>query len=387
MGADRESVDASNLVKILEDLNMVVKYGKFEMPEKIKIDEATRTNAFARFVIEPFERGFGHTVGSALRRIMLGALEAPAILSVRMEGVPHEYMAIEGVIQDMTHIILNLKGALLRRLNTEDHKSSRDITHVVKNLEITDELLHKNGGQLRVTLKDLIDPKDFEVVNPDHLIFTVTTPMTKRIDIRIATGRGYVPSERHQFERMHDEIIIDSAFSPIRLVNYYVENTRVGQDTDFDRLILEVTTDGRVSPTEALTFAAQIGIQHLHIVESIKTHSLVFDKGEMMINRDRDELLAKLALKINEIELSVRSTNCLANANIETIGELVVMPESEMLRFRNFGKKSLTEIKQKLDELGLSLGMDLAKYGINRENIKTVINTYLQEKIGLIEQS
>ena len=180
--------------------------------------------------------------------------------------------------------------------------------------------------------------------------------MSKRIDLRVSNGRGYVPSERHSFEPMHDEIIIDSAFSPVRLVNYYVENTRVGQDTDFDRLILEVTTDGRVTPVEALTFAAQIGIQHLQVFTTIKTHSLVFDKGEAVVNRDRDEILQKLALKINEIELSVRSTNCLANANIETIGELVVMPESEMLRFRNFGKKSLTEIKQKLDELGLSLG-------------------------------
>jgi DNA-directed RNA polymerase subunit alpha len=364
---------------------MVVKYGKFEMPEKIKVDEASRTNTFARFVIEPFERGFGHTVGNVLRRVMLTALEAPAILSVRIEGVPHEYMAIEGVIQDMTHIILNLKGALLRRLNIDEQQSSREMTHLVKKLEITEELLYQSGGQVRVTLKDLIEGDRFEVVNPDHLLFTVTKSMSKRIDLRIATGRGYVPSERHVFDRMHDEIVIDSAFSPVRLVNYYVENTRVGQDTDFDRLILEVTTDGRISPIEAMTFAAQISIQHLQVVESIKTHNLIFDRGEMLTNRDRDELLAKLALKINEIELSVRSTNCLANANIETIGELVVMPESEMLRFRNFGKKSLTEIKQKLDELGLSLGMDLSKYGITRDNIKSIIMNYLQERVGAVE--
>jgi DNA-directed RNA polymerase subunit alpha len=182
-----------------------------------------------------------------------------------------------------------------------------------------------------------------------------------------------------------DEIILDSAFSPVRIVNYYVENTRVGQDTDFDRLILEVSTDGRVTPVEALTFAAQIGILHFQVFEAVKTHAIHFDKGEMQVNRDRDEVLSKLALRINEIELSVRSTNCLANANIDTIGELVVMPESEMLRFRNFGKKSLTEIKQKLDELGLSLGMDLAKYGITRDNIKQVISAYLQEKSGTPE--
>ena len=361
---------------------MVVKYGKFEMPEKIKIDESSKTNTFARFIVEPFERGFGHTVGSALRRIMLGALESPAILSVRIEGVPHEYMAIEGIVQDMTHIILNLKGSLLRRLNLEEEPSAREIRLLNKVLEVTDEMIEKGNGEYRVVLRDLIGTDEYEVVNPDHHIFTVTKPMSRRIDLRISNGRGYVPSERHSFEQMHDEIIIDSAFSPVRLVNYYVENTRVGQDTDFDRLILDVTTDGRVTPVEALTFAAQIGIQHFQVFSSIKAHSLVFDKGEMVVNRDRDEILQKLALKINEIELSVRSTNCLANANIETIGELVVMPESDMLRFRNFGKKSLTEIKQKLDELGLSLGMDLSKYGINRDNIKSVIQNYLLRKNG-----
>ena len=364
---------------------MAVKYGKFEMPEKIKVDEASKTSTFAKFIVEPFERGFGHTIGNTLRRVMLGALEAPAILSFRIEGVPHEYMAVEGIIQDMTHIVLNMKGVLLRRLNADDERSAREVRHVTKQMEITDEMLDKAGGEVRVTVKDLLGGSEFEVVNPDHQLFIVTKPMSKRIDFRITTGRGYVPSERHQFERMHDEIIVDSAFSPVRLVNYFVENTRVGQDTDFDRLILEVTTDGRVSPVEALTFASQISIQHMHVFEGIKAHSLVFDKGEMLINRDRDEILQKLALRIDEIELSVRSTNCLANANIATIGELVVMPESDMLRFRNFGKKSLTEIKQKLDELGLSLGMDLAKYGISRDNIKTIIETYNQEKAGNVE--
>ncbi len=364
---------------------MAVKYGKFEMPEKIRVDDASKTATFAKFIVEPFERGFGHTVGNTLRRILLGALEAPAILSVRIEGVPHEYMAIEGVTQDMIHIILNLKGALLRNLSAEEGSHPREIRHLVKQLEITEEMIEKNGGEYRVALKDLMDSNEYEIVNPNHHIFTATKPMSRRVDMRVSNGRGYVPSERHCFERMHDEIIIDAAFSPVRLVNYLVENTRVGQDTDYDRLILEVTTDGRVTPVEALAFAAQISIQHMHVFEAIKSHSIVFDKGEAIINRDRDEILAKLALRINEIELSVRSTNCLANANIDTIGELVVMPESEMLRFRNFGKKSLTEIKQKLDELGLCLGMDLAKYGINRDNIKTIIQTYQQEKLGSVE--
>ena len=360
---------------------MPVKYGKFEMPEKIKVEESSKTPTYARFIVEPFERGFGHTVGNALRRIMLASLEAPAILSIRMEGVPHEYMAVEGVSEDVTHIILNLKGALLRHLVTSDESHPRDIHQLSKNLEVTSEMIEKGGGSYKVCLKDLIDSSQFELVNPDHMIFTVTKPLFKRVDLKVSNGRGYVPSERQQnVEKGVDEIIIDSAFSPVRLVNYYVENTRVGQDTDFDRLILEVTTDGRVTPTEALTFAAQIGIMHFEVFGSVAEHVLVLDKGEMQTNRDRDEVLSKLALKIDEIELSVRSTNCLINAKIGTIGELVVMPESEMLRFRNFGKKSLTEIKQKLDELGLSLGMDLGRYGINRDNIKQVIENYLSEK-------
>ncbi len=364
---------------------MPVKYGKFEMPDKIKLDEASQTATFARFVVEPFERGFGHTVGNALRRMMLASLEAPAILSIRIEGIPHEYMASEGIVQDMTHIVLNLKGALLRRVSLSDDMHPRDMKLITKNLEITEEMLEKGGGEVKVTLKDLISHNEFDVVNPEHHLFTVTKPMSRRVDLRVAYGRGYVPSERHTFERQIDEIVIDTCFSPVRLVNYYVENTRVGQDTDFDRLILEVTTDGRVSPVEALTFASQIGILHFQVFDLVKTHMIYFDKGEAQVNRDRDEILQKLALKINEIELSVRSTNCLANANIDTIGELVVMPESEMLRFRNFGKKSLTEIKQKLDELELSLGMDLSKYGINRDNIKTVIHNYNLEKAESVE--
>ena len=174
-----------------------------------------------------------------------------------------------------------------------------------------------------------------------------------------------------------------TCFSPVRLVNYYVENTRVGQDTDFDRLILDVTTDGRLSPEEALSFATQIGIFHLQVFEQLKKHAITFASDEIETNTDRDTLLSKLALKINEIELSVRSTNCLSGANIETIGELVIMPESEMLKFRNFGKKSLNEIKAKLEEMGLSLGMDLARFGITRDNVKQLITDYLAQKGGM----
>lgn len=362
---------------------MAVKYGKFELPTKIKVDESSKSGNFARFIAEPFEKGFGHTVGNALRRIILSALEAPAIMSVRIEGVPHEYMAIDGIIEDMTYIVLNFKSALLRKLPTDDEMGSREPKVISKMLDITADMLDKNGGQYIVTLKDLMGSSDFDIANPDLSIFTVTKPMTRKVDIKVAMGRGYVPSERHVMtEKGVDEIVIDSSFSPVRLVNYFVENTRVGQDTDFDRLIFEVQTDGRITPEEALSFATQIGILHLQVFDQLKFHSLTFDQGEVELNTDRDALMAKLVLKINEIELSVRSTNCLAGANIDTIAELVVMPESDMLKFRNFGKKSLNEIKSKLEEMGLSLGMDLAKFGINRDNVKQITQDYINEKAG-----
>ena len=363
---------------------MAVKYGKFELPSKIKIDESSRKTNSVRFIAEPFERGFGHTVGNSLRRIMISSMEAPAIVSVRIEGVPHEYMAVEGIVEDMTNIVLNLKNALLRKLPTDEEIGSREPKVISKIIDITPDQLEKNGGQFTVALKDLIGLSDFDVVNADLPVFTVTRPMTRKVDLKVAIGRGYVPSERHIAEgKSVDEIIIDSAFSPVRLVNYWVENTRVGQDTDYDRLILEVVTDGRITPEEALTFATQIGILHFQVFDQLKFHSLTFDSGEVELNTDRDALMAKLVLKINEIELSVRSTNCLAGANIDTIAELVVMPESEMLKFRNFGKKSLNEIKSKLEEMGLSLGMDLGKFGITRDNVKDVVTEYLNQKAGI----
>jgi DNA-directed RNA polymerase subunit alpha len=366
---------------------MSVKYGKFEMPQSITLDEGTATPTYGRFVAEPFEKGFGHTVGNSMRRMMLASLEAPAIISVRIEGIPHEYMAIEGITEDMTNIILNFKGALLRKLPMDDMPHSRDpriLTHI---LEITREDLDKNKGQYHVTLRDIIQDGTFEVVNPDLHLFTVTKPMRRQVDLRVAIGRGYVPSERHDVrDKTSDEILVDASFSPVRIVNYYVENTRVGQDTDFDRLIFEVTTDGRITPSEAVCFAAQIGVKHFEVFNKIKSHQLSFDEGEGDGDSDQDEMMEKLSLRIDEIELSVRSTNCLSGANIETIAELVSIPERKMLEFRNFGKKSLNEIKAKLSEMGLHLGMDLARYGITADNAKERIRQHYEEKKGRISK-
>lgn len=358
---------------------MVVKYGKFELPTKIRIEE--EKGNFARFVAEPFERGYGHTVGNALRRILLTSMESPAIVSIWIEGVPHEYMAIDGIVEDMTHIVLNLKEALLRKLPTDEEPRSRDFKVVTKTIDIGGDLLDKSGGQYAVTLKDLLGGTNYDLINPELVIFSVTKPMTRKVVLKVGMGRGYVSSERHILEKTADEIVIDSAFSPVRLVNYFVENTRVGQHTDFDRLIVEVTTDGRISPSEALSFATQIGIMHFQVFEQLQRHPITFEQTQEESDTDRDALLSKLALKINEIELSVRSTNCLAGANIETIAELVIMPESEMLKFRNFGKKSLNEIKEKLELMGLSLGMDLSRFGITRDNVKQFMTDYLNSKV------
>lgn len=353
---------------------MSVKYGTFELPNKIKLEEAETPGEKCRIIAEPFEKGFGHTIGNALRRIMLTALEAPAILSINMEGVPHEYMAVEGVLEDMTHIILNLKGALLRKLPLDTQSNSRGTKTIVKELEITQEMLESGNGQYVVTLKDLFGESEFEVVNPELHIFVATKPMKKRISLRVGIGRGYLPSERQNAaNKAVNDIYIDASFSPVKLVNYFVENCRVGGETDMDRLVFEIITDGRITAKEALTFATQIATLHLSVFDELKFQTITYEVEEEEEAGESDSILNKLSLKISEIELSVRSTNCLSQANIETIAELVIMPESEMLKFRNFGKKSLNEIKAKLEEMGLQLGMDLTKYGITRDNVKQVI--------------
>lgn len=359
---------------------MAALYDKFEMPEKITVEEADGN--YAKFVTEPFEKGFGHTIGNSLRRMLLTSIEAPSIISVFIEGIPHEYMAVDGIIEDVTSIILNIKGIRLRRIPLDENNDNVNYHHKLTNtLEITQKDLADNNGQYVVKVKDLIKSEMFEVINPEHEIFTATQPLKKKVIFRVTYGRGYVPSERHVVEdKIAGEVVIDSAFSPVKLVNYFVENTRVGQDTDYDKLIMEITTDGRITPKEALSFSAQIGIKHLEAFLNLDTYSLTFQEETTEEDSDRDEIFQKLGLRINEIELSVRSTNCLNSAHIQTIGELVVNHEPEMLKYRNFGKKSLNEIKDKLHEMGLSLGMDLSRYGITKDNIKDVLHKYEKEE-------
>ncbi|MGR3951440.1 MAG: DNA-directed RNA polymerase subunit alpha [Chlamydia sp.] len=360
---------------------MLVKFGKQERPRKIVVDEKTISQTFARFIAEPFERVLGHSIGNALRRILLSSLETPGVIAFRLEDVPHEFMAVEGIAEDVTNIVLNVKGILLRALPSEESSVIREARFVTSELEISQEDLDKAGGQVLVTAGQVFASSPFEVVNPDHHLFTITKPMSRQIDFRVGFGKGYVSSERHQIlNKMVGEIVVDTAFSPVVLANYYVENTRVGQDTDYDRLVLDITTDKRLTPSEALSFAVQVLSNNLESFGSIHNHVLCFDSASSDSGDDDDRLLDKLCLRIDEIELSVRSTNCLSSANIDTIAELVCIPEKRMLEFRNFGKKSLNEIKAKLMDMGLFLGMDLQRFDLNLDNVRERVREISEER-------
>ncbi|OGN61475.1 MAG: DNA-directed RNA polymerase subunit alpha [Chlamydiae bacterium RIFCSPHIGHO2_12_FULL_49_11] len=359
---------------------MTVKYGKFELPTSIKIEKVDEAGNFCRVIAEPLEASFGHTLGNALRRILLSSLEAPAIISLHLEGASHEYTAVDGIIEDVTRIVLNLKTALLRYLPTDTETGSRAVKIIRTTVDISHDQIEKAGGQYAVTMGELFKDSHFEVVNPDEPIFTVTKPMQKKVTLKVGHGRGYVPSEKLNItNKVAGEIPIDAIYSPVRLVNYFVEDCRVGGQTDMDRLVLEITTDGRITPQEALGFSTQIAAHHFSIFNQENFQAIMYEEEYDEAENATDSILNKLTLKISEIELSVRSTNCLAMANIDTIAELVVMPESEMLKFRNFGKKSLNEIKDKLEEMGLHLGMDLGRYAISQENVKEKIKEYMNK--------
>lgn len=362
---------------------MSVLYKNFEMPQTLTVEDGS-TATFGRVVAEPFENGFGHTVGNCLRRVLLSSIEAPGLISFGIEGVTHEYTAIDGVVEDMIHIALNMKGVLLRLLPDQNAATMKSSTILKKTFEVTQEMLDQGNGNYKVLLRDVIDENVFEVVNPDHYLFTATKPMKREFTIRVAISRGFVPSEQHVIEeRFNDEILLDTIFSPVRLVNYFVESTRVGKNTDYDRLILEITTDGRITPKEALTFTAQISASHFDIFSQIEDKQIVYEKEEDEDIADSDEIMQKLVLRISDIEFSVRASNCLMGAEIDTIAELVIKPEAELLKFRNFGKKSLNEIKAKLLEMGLHLGMDLSPFGITRENIREAVAQYNEQRVGV----
>jgi DNA-directed RNA polymerase subunit alpha len=313
---------------------------EFQMPKRIEVDRATRRNHYGRFTAEPFERGFGTTVGNALRRVLLSSLEGAAVTSVQIEGVYHEFSAIPGVREDVTDIILNLKELLLKM-----HGYGPKVISI------------QAEGEREVTGADIVTDQDIEVLSPQLHIATLNKDGKLNIRMTVRKGRGYVPAEMNVDEEMPAQAIpIDAIFSPVQKVNFTVENARVGRRTDYDKLVLEVTTNGSLTPEEAVSQAAQILRDHLEIFVNFKEETR---PEAPTVDVDRVHLLENLKRSVDELELSVRSYNCLKNANIRNIGELVQKTEAEMLKTRNFGRKSLNEIKEILETLGLSLGMKL----------------------------
>lgn len=291
---------------------------------------------YGKFVVEPLERGYGTTLGNCMRRILLSSLPGAAVTSVKIDGILHEFSTIPGVKEDVTEIILNLKQ-LAVKLSGDDTK--RVIINAV--------------GPKEVTAADIIGDSEMEIFNPDLHIATLEDKATLVMEINLARGRGYVPSEQNKTENTPISVIpVDSIYTPVRKVNFTVENTRVGQVTDYDKLILEIWTDGSITPEEGVSIGAKIMQEHLNLFIQLDDST---DELEIMIEKEEDQKEKALEMTIEELELSVRSFNCLKRASINTVEELTERTEDDMMKVRNLGKKSLDEVKNKLEELGLSL--------------------------------
>jgi len=321
---------------------MAVKLARFEMPKHLIKEEKSATDTFARFVAEPFEAGFGHTIGNSLRRVLLSSLEGAAITSVKIEGVQHEFSTIPGVVEDVVEIILNLKNIKV-------------ISHVREPVTLTLEIKRKGA----VTIADFNEDANIEILNKDAHILTLATQKKLKMEVEIKIGRGFVPAEISKGRGSIGTIPMDAVFSPVTKVKYNTENTRVGQLMNYDKLIVDIWTDGRLSPDEALKQASAILRAHLDPFVGYDENYVEFEEEEKEKKDEHEEIRKLLSMSINEIELSVRAANCVAGANIKTIGELVQKTEAEMLKYRNFGKKSLNEIKEILVGMGLSLGMQV----------------------------
>ena len=323
---------------------MPVKLAPFEIPDRLIKEEDTATETFAKFIAEPFEAGFGHTIGNSLRRVLLSSLEGAAITSVRISGAQHEFASLPGVVEDVTEIILNLKQIRFRHF---ENKEPATMTLSVD----------KSGP---VTAEDIEEISQYEIVNKDQHICTLDRKTKFQIEMEVRVGRGFNTGEENKHPEMPIGVIpIDSIFSPVRRVKFAVENTRVGQRTDYDKLSIEIWTDGRLEPHEAMLQASAILRHHLDVFVNYDDNQIEIESAPEAQSEENAELKKLLNMSVNEIELSVRAANCLNNANITTVGQLAMKSEAEMLKYRNFGKKSLNEIKDKLQELGLSLGMQL----------------------------
>ena len=320
---------------------MAKRLGKFELPNRLIKEDESATEKYAKFIADPFESGYGHTIGNAFRRVLLSSIEGAAISSLKMDGVQHEFQSIDGVVEDITDIVLNLKKVLI-------------ISHKADPVTLTIDI-EKDGV---VTAADISPSEGIEIVNPEQIILTTDRKQKVVAEMIVTVGRGFCLGEDSKSDEQPIGMInVDALYSPVKLVKYEVQNTRVGQMTDYDKLILEVNTDGRITPEDALKQSAAILRHHLDVFDQITEDQIEFESQTKEVSEEQNRLRNLLSMSVNEIELSVRAANCLNNANITTVGELATKSEPEMLKYRNFGKKSLNEIKAKLEQLGLSLGM------------------------------
>jgi DNA-directed RNA polymerase subunit alpha len=312
-------------------------------PKTMEIEEETLSPTYGRFHVEPLERGFGITIGNSLRRILLSSLQGAAIYAVRMKGVLHEFSTIYGVREDVTDIILNIKELLVKL-----HSDGPETLHLKAN----------KPGVVRA--RDIQTGSNVEILNPDHVLATLSEDGELDIELVVKRGRGYIPAERNREEGQPiGTIPIDALFSPIRKVNYTISHSRVGQITDYDRLTMEIWTNGNLAPADALGYAAKILKEQLSVFINFDEEEIIPKTPEVPESAKLNENLFK---GVDELELSVRSANCLKNADIRHIGDLVQKSETEMLKTKNFGRKSLNEIKEILSEMGLSLGMKLENW-------------------------
>ncbi len=318
----------------------------FQMPEKVQLDEASYTNTFGRFILQPLEKGFGVTIGNAFRRVLLSSLPGTAFTAIRVENVLHEFSTIKGVVEDVAEVILNLKAVRIKLINKKLNK-----------------IVIQMSGRREITAGDIQKANpEIEVLNPEQHIATLNGDTDFEMELRIGRGKGYVPAEENKQEDAAVNLIpIDSIFTPIRNVRYAVEPTRVGQQTDYEKLVLEVETDGSIAPDDAIAQAANILRDHVQLFLSFDVE---VDAGDEGTEKDSEvsRIRKILEMSVDELELSVRSHNCLRAANIKTIADLVRKDEPELLKFRNFGRKSLAELSEIIDQFGLTFGMDVEKY-------------------------
>ena len=325
----------------------------FQRPDKVYMIEST--DSVGNFEFRPLEPGYGLTIGNALRRVLISSLEGFAITSIKIEGVDHEFSTIKGVVEDVAEMILNLKQVRLKQQIEDEH---------------SEKVTVKVGGKKQFTAGDIgKNLSTFQILNPDLVICNMDTSVNLELELIIDKGRGYVPSEENKKSSSSiGTIAIDSIFTPIRNVKFSVENFRVEQKTDYEKLVFEIQTDGSIHPKDALTEAAKILIQHFMLFAD---ENVSFEKTETDASNEFDEdtlhMRQLLKTKLTDMELSVRALNCLKTAEVETLGELVSFNKSDLLKFRNFGKKSLTELEEMVLIKGLSFGMDVAKFNLDKE--------------------